>query len=235
MTGDAVPIVDHARDAALLDPLLAARTHVTIVGAGTVGSNSAVSLARLGIGGLTIHDDDHVAAVNLPSQAYGLRDVGRPKVDALADAIRACSDRVAVTAVSARVDGGEALAPGPVILGVDSMAARRDVLDLSIAHRPEHGLVIDARIGAAQLQVLAFDPGDERALTRWHERYWFTDEQAESLPCGTQAASEVGARCGALVASLVRGWLNGRRLPFVVLDDLDAFVQTVAYARPATP
>ncbi len=61
---------------------------VGIAGAGGLGSNSAISLARAGIGTLIIADYDLVTLENLNRQQYTLAQIGKLKVEALAENIR---------------------------------------------------------------------------------------------------------------------------------------------------
>ncbi len=63
-------------------------THVGIAGAGGLGSNAALMLARSGVGHLLLIDGDCVEAVNLNRQHYLPRHVGMPKVAALAEQLR---------------------------------------------------------------------------------------------------------------------------------------------------
>jgi sulfur carrier protein ThiS adenylyltransferase len=56
---------------------------VGIAGAGGLGSNAAVSLARAGLGALIIADFDRVEPSDLNRQYYFREQVGKPKVDAL--------------------------------------------------------------------------------------------------------------------------------------------------------
>lgn len=58
---------------------------VGIAGLGGLGSNIAVFLARLGVGRLVLVDFDTVEISNLNRQHYTMRDLGRPKADALRD------------------------------------------------------------------------------------------------------------------------------------------------------
>lgn len=63
---------------------------VLIIGAGGLGTAVAPVLAASGIGTLGLIDDDVVELSNLHRQlAHGVADLGRPKVDSLADAIAA--------------------------------------------------------------------------------------------------------------------------------------------------
>ena len=59
-----------------------AASRVAVFGIGGVGSYCAEALARMGIGNITVVDDDVVAPSNLNRQLYALQStVGQPKVD----------------------------------------------------------------------------------------------------------------------------------------------------------
>jgi sulfur carrier protein ThiS adenylyltransferase len=62
---------------------------VGIAGAGGLGSNIAISLARAGIGKLIIADFDTVSLENLNRQQFSINQVGLSKVEAISDNIRA--------------------------------------------------------------------------------------------------------------------------------------------------
>src|SRR5687768_3210933 len=61
---------------------------VLVVGAGSVGSYAAELLTRSGIGRLIVVDSDDVEASNLSRSVYKSQDVGRPKLEALADRLK---------------------------------------------------------------------------------------------------------------------------------------------------
>jgi len=61
---------------------------VGIAGAGGLGSNAAVSLARAGIGTLIIADFDRVEPSDLNRQYYFIEQVGKPKVEALLENLK---------------------------------------------------------------------------------------------------------------------------------------------------
>jgi len=67
-----------------------AQSHVCVVGIGGVGSWVVEALARSGIGTLTLIDLDNVAESNVNRQIHALDgQFGRPKVDAMAERVRA--------------------------------------------------------------------------------------------------------------------------------------------------
>ncbi len=60
---------------------------VGIAGLGGLGSNTAVSLTRAGIGALKLVDFDCVDLSNLNRQQYGIQHIGRHKAEALAEVL----------------------------------------------------------------------------------------------------------------------------------------------------
>lgn len=62
-----------------------AEARVGIAGAGGLGSNAAMMLARCGVGSLLLVDGDCVEPSNLNRQHYFPRHLGLPKVEALAE------------------------------------------------------------------------------------------------------------------------------------------------------
>jgi len=100
--------------AALQQRLLDAR--VVVLGCGGLGTWTASALACAGVGALVLVDGDTVALGNLNRQVLFRRaDVGRPKVEAAAEALRAFDPSLAVDARRLQVGGPEdvaALLPG---------------------------------------------------------------------------------------------------------------------------
>jgi len=216
--------VSYSRQTDILDPHLAKSCHVTICGLGTIGSHAAMELARLGVGSLHLIDGDVVEAHNLPSQAYNLADLDRPKAEALEEHVKAVSDHITVRAEQTMLQGGEFFDAGPVILAVDNMDARKAILDNSVAYQPDKTLVIDGRMGGKNLQLLAFDPSDDAALSVWHDEYWFPQEDAAPIPCGGRSVSFIGSFTGGMIASYVCRHLNGKAVPAFYMIDLDNYM-----------
>ena len=119
-----------------------AASGVLVVGAGGLGVPAATYLAAAGVGRIGLVDDDRVAATNLHRQvAYTPADVGRLKVDALADRLRAQNPAVDVTTYPRRLTlaGAEELVRGYdlVIDGSDNLPTRYLVDDLcALVGRP---------------------------------------------------------------------------------------------------
>jgi len=83
--GACLPSIDPTDDPALRARLAA--SHVALVGCGGLGSNAAAMLVRSGVGRLTLIDFDVVEESNLNRQLFFRDQIGRPKVDALAETL----------------------------------------------------------------------------------------------------------------------------------------------------
>jgi molybdopterin-synthase adenylyltransferase len=101
------------------------RAHVLHLGTGGLGSNVLQSMAGLGVGRLTLLDDDVVESRNFVRQwLYRRRDIGRPKVHRAAQWVREFDDALDVTAVHRRIDGPEDVRP--LLDGVDLVVSGVD-------------------------------------------------------------------------------------------------------------
>lgn len=109
---------------------------VCVIGAGGLGAPVLLYLAAAGVGRLGVVDDDVVEASNLQRQVlHGIGDVGRPKVDSAADALRALDPEVEVVRHHLRLDAGTAdlLADYDLVVdGTDNFPTRYLVNDACV-------------------------------------------------------------------------------------------------------
>ena len=137
-----------------------ARARVAVVGAGGLGCPAALYLAAAGVGRLTLIDSDRVSVTNLHRQVlFGPEDVGRPKVEAAAEALARLAPGTEVTALDARLgaDAPAVLEGHDLILDcTDTWPSRLTVNDAAVA------LGVPLVWGAVQGwfgQVTVFDEG----------------------------------------------------------------------------
>jgi sulfur-carrier protein adenylyltransferase/sulfurtransferase len=102
---------------------------VLLIGAGGLGSPSALYLAAAGVGTLGLVDFDVVDASNLHRQIlHGTSDIGRPKLDSARDRIADVNPHVHVEPFNTRLDAGNALEIMQdfdiVVDGTDNFATR---------------------------------------------------------------------------------------------------------------
>lgn len=113
-------------------------SRVLLVGAGGLGSPSALYLAAAGVGHLTLVDDDRVERSNLQRQVlHGDAGTGTLKVQSAQTALRALNPEVAVSGLAIRLDRSNArqvLAGHHVVIdGSDNFETRYAVNEAGVA------------------------------------------------------------------------------------------------------
>ena len=181
---------------------------ITLAGAGGIGSPLALALAKMGCRRLAIYDPDVVEAHNLPNQLYRLNDVGRPKVEALAELLR----EFAPLELEARQEqlAGQALR-GVVLSAVDSMASRQAIWHGSVRWKPAVPLYVDARMGAELCRVLTINPTDPDDVAAYEASLCGDEEAAEDV-CTAQAIIYNTFGVTALAANQVKRYARGEAL-----------------------
>lgn len=110
------------------------RARVLVIGAGGLGAPALLYLAAAGVGTLGVIDDDAVSLSNLQRQViHATPDVGKPKVESAATAIKRLNPHVRVVAHAERLTAANALdrvsAYDLVADGSDNFATRYLVSD----------------------------------------------------------------------------------------------------------
>ncbi len=191
------------RDVLPLDRLRAAK--VTVIGAGAVGSFTALALVKMGVGVVEVYDPDTVAVENFSNQGYRLRDLGVPKVTALADLLADYGGRVIPHAerfVAQPLDG-------VVICAVDSMDVRM-ALWAHVRKCRRIDLYLDARMGAEVGKVLAIRPLDPEDC-RLYQAELYPSTEAFRAPCTARSTIYCAAGLASFLAATVGNHLAERR------------------------
>lgn len=209
---------DFQRQMDILSPQELLGTSVTLIGAGGIGSPTAMFLAKMGVPELIIYDHDSVEAHNLPNQLmYRPGDIGRTKVSALKQAVLEYAPDTTVTVVPQKFDGTTRLS-GIVVSGVDSMAARQ-VVWKSVKGNRQVRFYIEGRTGAEFLRLYAFDPND-RSKYPWYEELLYPDAGAFQAACTARSIIYTSAIMGGLIARAVKMHIKRQESPKEVMFDL---------------
>lgn len=109
---------------------------VGIIGLGSGGGFVAVSLAMSGVGKFVLIDSDVLEAHNIVRHVAGNDDVGRPKVEAVADLIRQRNPAAQVKAVVGRIEEHDELLAEVdiVVAGVDGERSKYIIDQACIEH-----------------------------------------------------------------------------------------------------
>lgn len=179
---------------------------VAIAGAGGLGSNIAVMLARSGIGNLHIVDFDIVDITNLNRQAYTVKHIGSRKVDAIKEILMEINPYMKVTTDCVRVvaDNCDEILGGYDIVceafdGAESKAMLIDSL-LSI----DYGPIVISGSGMA-----GYDSANEIKSRRIMDRLFICGDECTDVDSGIGLMAPRVAICAGHQANIVIGQILG--------------------------
>jgi len=150
-----------------------AKSHVVIVGCGATGSHAADTLARMGVGTITVADPDVVEGENLHRQLYTEADCYHFKAEVLANHIRAINSDVTVHCIVDRITPDnialhfEKIDPVDLILDcTDNMPTRWLINDYAVQYRIPW---VYCGVGKSEGMVMPIIPGQSACFrcTGW--------------------------------------------------------------------
>lgn len=194
---------------------------VTVIGVGAIGRQVALQLAALGVRRLQLIDFDHVDATNVTTQGYLAREIGLPKVAAVAKAALEIDSVIAVDSIPDRFRPGQAT--GDVIFCcVDSIIARAAIWK---ARQARCQCWLDGRMLGEVLRVLV---AMDEASRRHYATTLFPAAEAQVGRC--TAGSTLYA------ASIAAGWMVHQFTRWLrdVSTDADTTVNLLAGEVTAT-
>ena len=170
-----------------------------VVGAGGVGAPVLLYLAAAGVGRITVADDDTVSLSNLQRQViFGTADIGRPKAEAAADAMRRLNPHVTVTPLIRRItaDDTALVADHDLVLdGTDSFASRAAINAACVAARVP---LLAGAIAQWEGQIALYDPARGGPCLAC----LFPEPPAPGLALSCAEAGVVGALPGIIGSSM---------------------------------
>lgn len=195
--------INFVRQRDWFDPQKHTDARVTVVGAGGIGSPTAIALTKLGIAELHVIDFDEVEAHNIPNQMYATSHAGITKVDALGALCEAFGATSVITHEGRGEDFPEEFTD-VVITGLDNMDARKNMWEIVKERKDDINLYVDARLGGQDIVVYAFDPKDENAVEYYEMFALFPQEEAEEAPCTAAGIIDVSLQVASLITRAVR-------------------------------
>ena len=201
-------VVDHTRHMGIF--IVPSALSVTLIGAGGIGAVTALTLAKMGVRLLSIIDFDTVEPENLSTQFFRLSDVGKPKVEAVADMIREFSDETFVDGLQQRVGPNDNIFGSIIISAVDSITARQDIWR-ALQTYPHWDYYLEARMGAEEFQLHTIVYDD----THWYSDYILSqnEDDVPELPCTSKATIFTGTLAASYIGNAVRKIVTGEKLP----------------------
>lgn len=146
-----------------------ADTPITICGAGAIGSNLAVNLARMGANKLTLIDRDRVEERNLGTQVYCVSDVGGRKAEILRNTLyrELGTDCKAVVQDLSEANMNKLLKGAEIIVDAfDNSASRKALFEYSEKH---------------SVHCLHAGVNNEYGEVIWNETYRVPSDEGEDI------------------------------------------------------
>lgn len=155
------------------------RSRIHIIGCGAVGSTVAENLVRMGLTRITLYDFDKVESKNIANQMFRDCDIGKEKVDAVADQLRLINPEIDKDLVIERAGYSDQKLDGYVILCVDNIDLRREIATKNKTN-PKIKAMFDYRIRMTDAQHYAADWADPTQVDGFLRSMEFTHEEAEA-------------------------------------------------------
>lgn len=205
---------------------------IHIVGCGSVGATVAENLARCGLTKFTLWDFDVVEPKNLANQIFRVKDIGKPKVEALKDILMDINPEIdADIKLKPKGWNGEQL-NGFVFLAVDNIELRREIVEMHF-NNPYVRAMFDFRTRLEDAQHYAADWSDLEMKKAFLNSMAFShDEAAEETPVSAcnvtlSVCPTVRVVCALGVANFMNFW-NCKPIKKMILADsfnfmVDAF------------
>lgn len=194
----------HLRSLGFFNPERSKQPRVVLVGAGGIGSWTALALAKMGLRNITCIDPDVVEEHNLGTTPYTRDAIGMRKVEALQELVHLYGFQVNYKGKVTRYREGLLPKADVLISAVDSMDARRVLFREAI--RQKIPFYIDGRIGGENLRVYAIRPASKGDCFVYKESL-VPNERVMELPCTVQQIVYVGFIIAGLIARAVRHWV----------------------------
>lgn len=212
----------HARHEGLITPELRAST-VFLIGAGMLGSFTAVALTKTGAR-THVWDFDKVEPPNLGNQIYTTDNLGTNKAEALMDYVESIDvhlEKFTLDRTPERNSEYQWARPedphdAPLILisAVDSFAMRKALAEYAHAHRFD--LFVDTR-ALGEIAVTGCVP---RPLIERYIHELPDDAAAPDAPCGFEGAAYTGMLVGARTVAQINAFFRGFPVPYLRTEDM---------------
>lgn len=182
---------------------------ITVIGAGSVGSNLVMMLARMGIKDMTVYDGDAIESHNIPMSVYRPSDLGRFKVRALESIVKE-NTGLAIKGILKMYEGKEILR-GTVVACVDTMEARQLIFN-QVRQNPLVDLFVDTRVGTELISVFTIEPCSYDDLAYYGPFLAYSTKETAMPFCGSHGINFIACRtASAVCANLTSFWQNATK------------------------
>lgn len=182
---------------------------IHIIGCGAIGSTLAENIVRYGLTNITLYDFDFVSEHNIANQLYVQGDVGKQKVDALAEHLYQINPELKTTLRKQGRGYTDQRLSGYVFLCVDSIDLRRKIASDNL-YNPNIKAMFDFRMALVDGQHYGADWTDDKMKQDFLNTMNFTQEEADAQTpmSACNMALSVNSTVRMVVAAGVSNFIN---------------------------
>ncbi len=201
------------------------KQRIIVGGCGGIGSNLVFQLARMVPANITVYDDDNVEMVNMAGQLFSYSDIGKAKVDAIANMVSNYTSIRQIHAIKQRFTA--ITNTGDIMMsGFDNMTARRVFFDAWWDHIDQYNspeekakcLLLDGRLSMDTLQIFCIRGDDAYNINRYRSEFLFRDNQADETVCSMKQTTYLACMIGSLMVNLFTNFVANQLNPIIPYD-----------------
>lgn len=208
----------HTRQSGLVQEEVLTGLNILIIGAGGVGSWTALGLLKMGSTMLSVIDKDVIEEANIGSQLYSPLDIGENKTEALAKRLEQFTKNT-LTPIVGEWKPEHNKDMNIIISAVDSMETRKAIFESLIDTKT---IFIDGRMAGNAINIF-YSHMDNEIEVEGYKKTLFTDQEADSIPCSQRAVVYNTLIIAGLITDYVAHIANDKTAPKELIVDLANF------------
>lgn len=189
---------------------------ITVIGSGGIGSPTLLALTKMGCSNVAVWDKDTIEPHNLPNQIFREKDIGKSKVQAIAEICKEFNNVELIT--HEEFFEGKPLPSGIIICAVDSMDTRKKIWS-ALKLKPQIKLFIDARMGGEVARIYAVKPFSPQDI-KLYEASLYSSAEASKEKCTAKAIIYNVFVIAGLIAATVKKFAKKENLKREIILDL---------------
>lgn len=196
----------YSRQLDLFNPSDFEGVKVAIIGSGSVGSFTALTLAKMGIKDITIYDFDTIEKHNISNQFFRMQDITKLKVDAIKEVIKEFCD-IDVKVIKEKIDEENIknIDAEIVIASTDDMSSRKIIYEY--CKQSGVRLFVDARMGGEVMRIYSISPSLPQEK-KFYEASLYEDKEVNGEKCTAKTIIYNVLLIASLITSQIKKYLT---------------------------
>jgi len=203
------------RQSDIIDTELLNNLSMSIIGCRSIGSFSALTLTKLGVGTLVLYDMDKVEPHNVSNQFFVLDDLDTYKAEATLNHCQHYKANTEQQIISVNDKfTNQQIKTELVLASVDNIEGRHNIFNMA-NQSPECKLYLDARMLADNLKIFTVDLTNDNDVLSFYKEF-IEDVENQIAPCTRRTIIYNVLMCASLIGSIVKKYVEREPLPLHV-------------------